>query len=262
MKRKAMEEKNRKPITQAFILGAGFGTRLRPLTEATTKVMLPIAPGKPLLEHTIEWFRDHGVHDIIINLHYLPEMITDYFGDGKKFDVRIRYSDESERPMETAGAIKKAGHMLDENFIFTFGDELHFFDPAPLIALHREHNPLATIVLKSSGNPQKGDIAEFDLDTHRITRWHTRPHEILEYGENRLMNAGIYILSKRILDYIPVDTPIKLDGAVLPNAFAAGEHAYAFPSSEPIIDIGTFEDYDWAKEYYKERLDKNGHTGF
>jgi len=236
-----------------MILGAGLGTRLRPLTDTIPKVMVPIAPGKPLLEHTIELLRGQGITNFIINVHYLPEVIMSYFGDGKKWGVRIRYSDESEGLLETAGAMKKVERLLNDDFLFLYGDELHFFDFEPLIATHKNNGALGTIVLKKSEFPKDGDLGEFDPETKRIFHWHTRPHAISASGLNLMVNAGLYAFSKKILNYIPVGVPIKLDGEIIPKAMAAGEKFYAFPTDEPIWDIGKPEKYEKAKEYYANR---------
>jgi mannose-1-phosphate guanylyltransferase/phosphomannomutase len=240
-------------ITQAFILGAGHGTRLKPLTDAMPKVMLPIAPGKPLLEHTIELLRNQGITDFVVNLHAFPAVIVDHFGSGKNWGVNISYSDESERLLETGGAIKKAAPLLHDDFLFLYGDELHFFDFAPLVDLHFRNNALTTIVLKGSEFPQDGDIGEADRETGRILHWYTRPHGITSLAENQKVNAGLYAISKRILDYIPEDGPVKFDGEILPRAFAARDNLYALLVSEPILDIGKPEKYEIAKEYYKRR---------
>ena len=96
---------NQKSITQAIILSAGFGTRLRPLTDSMPKVMVPLA-GKPLLEHHILQLKKHGVTEFFINLHYLPDVITKYFGDGSKLGVKIHYVLEAPEILGTAGGVK------------------------------------------------------------------------------------------------------------------------------------------------------------
>ena len=88
---------------KAFILAAGKGERLGSLTETVPKPMLELA-GKPILEYNILMCKKAGVHDIFINLHYLPNKISDYFGDGKKFGVNIQYNYENEL-LGTAGGI-------------------------------------------------------------------------------------------------------------------------------------------------------------
>jgi NDP-sugar pyrophosphorylase family protein len=243
-------------ITQAFILCAGMGTRLRPLTESTPKVMLPIAPGTPLLEHTIIWFRKQGIRRFVLNLHFFPEKITSYFGNGEKFGVEIIYSDETNGLMETGGAIKKAEHLLDDHFFLFYGDHLQFFDFLPLARFHSLRRPLATIVLKHSAFPRDADLAEIDAGTKRIIRWHARPHGIENCPDNIFANAGIYALSKKIVDYIPEGTPIKLDGEIIPSLLGQEIPLYGFPTEEKILDIGNPEKYEYAKKYYAEKTKK------
>ncbi len=238
-------------------MGAGLGTRLRPLTDTVPKVMVPIAPGKPLLEHTIELLRNQGITDFIINLHYLPDVITAHFGNGSRFGVGIRYSDETQYLSETGGALKKAESLLDDDFIFTYGDELYFMDIAPLVDMHLRKNAAATIALKTSDSPANGDIGEFDPISGRMVKWHPRPHEISKFARHRMLNAGFYALSKQVLDFIPVGKPVKFDGEIIPNMLITGEAIYAFPAEEPIMDVGTPEKYEFAKEYYSNRKKSN-----
>src|SRR4030095_15012417 len=100
------EEAMRKPerIRQAVILAAGFGSRMRPLTDTLPKAMVPVA-GRPLLERHVERLRAHGIEEIFINLHYLPEVIRSHFGDGSRWGVRIDYELEPQI-RGTAGGVK------------------------------------------------------------------------------------------------------------------------------------------------------------
>ena len=96
---------------KAMILAAGFGTRLQPLTHKVPKPMVPIM-NRPILEHTIHLLRSHGIQDITVNLHHLPEIIKEYFGNGKDFGVKLHWSFEPEI-LGTAGGIKKAQQFLE-----------------------------------------------------------------------------------------------------------------------------------------------------
>src|SRR3954466_919698 len=100
---------------KALILAAGLGTRLGPLTLPAPKPMLPVG-SRPLLEHTVGLLRTHGVHEIAMNVHYFPEVITDHFGDGAPDGVRIVYSREDVL-LGTAGAARKLAAFLDESFV-------------------------------------------------------------------------------------------------------------------------------------------------
>src|SRR5437763_9158040 len=100
---------------KAVILCAGLGTRLGALTSNSPKVMLPIG-GKPLLEHHIRLLARQGITEICVNVHYLPRVITDYFGDGSQFGVRLHYSLET-KILGTAGGVKRFAPILcDEPF--------------------------------------------------------------------------------------------------------------------------------------------------
>lgn len=239
-------------ITQAVILAAGLGKRLRPLTDACPKPMLPIN-GKPLLERVILLLKGQGITNFVLNLHYFPEKIMDYFGDGAKFGISIKYSDESKDLLETAGALKKMEPMLHDNFLFMYGDELHAFDFGPLVDFHMDNKALVTAVLKRSDIPQNGEIAEVDPVTRRVVSWRVRPHAITEYGDRFHVNAGLYVISKKILDYIPAGMSVKFDGEALPRAITAGEPIFGWPTEEDILDIGTVEKYKYAEEWHKKR---------
>jgi mannose-1-phosphate guanylyltransferase len=238
-------------ITQAVILAAGLGTRLRPLTDSCPKPMLPIN-GKPLLEHTILLLKDQGITNFVLNLHHFPEQITEYFGDGKRHGISVKYSDESNGLSETAGALKKMEPILHDNFLFMYGDELHSFNFKPLIDFHIQNKALATVVLKRSDLPQNGDIGEVESVTRRMVAWHVRPHAIMDYGDRLHVNGGLYALSQKIVNYIPAGRPVKLDGETLPAALAAGELVFGWVTNEEILDIGTIEKYRYAEEWHKK----------
>lgn len=237
---------------KVLILAAGLGTRLRPLTNTIPKVMVPIYKDHPLLEHTLCLLRDQGFREFIINLHYFPEKIVSYFGDGRRFGVHIVYSDESKQLLETGGAIKKIAHLLSDNFLLVYADSVCFFSFPPAVEFHQQHRALATIVLGRSGVPQDGDMAEVDHATQRIVKWHQRPHQIHEYGDKFFWNAGLYVLSKKIADYIPAGKPVKLDIEVVPRLVREERGVFGFLTSEPVLDIGTPEKYERAKEWYMQ----------
>ena len=108
-------------LTQAVILCAGLGTRLRPLTDNMPKQMIPVG-GKPLLEHLLVQLRDQGVQEFFINLHYLPDAIPAYFGNGEKWGVKITYAWEQPNILGTAGGIKTCEPSLHEEFFVIYCD--------------------------------------------------------------------------------------------------------------------------------------------
>lgn len=243
-------------IKQVFILSAGLGTRLKPLTDNTPKIMLPIAPNLPLLEYSILRFRDQGFRDFVLNIHFFPEKITSYFGDGKKFGVKIIYSDETEKLMETGGALKKAEKLLDDDFILFYGDQLQFLDFSILNDCYSslDDDAFGILYLKHSEFPKDADLAEIDKNTNKIINWFSRPHKNENYDENVFANTGIYALSKKIINYILPDVSISLDREIMPSLIKDGAGFYGITTDEKILDIGTPEKYEIAKKYYAEKI--------
>ena len=94
-----------------MIFAAGLGTRLKPMTNTIPKALVSVG-GKPLLQHTIEKLKGAGFDEIIINLHHFPEQIIDFVEANNHFGIRIEYSDEREKLLNTGGAIKKASWFL------------------------------------------------------------------------------------------------------------------------------------------------------
>ena len=131
--------------TRAMVLAAGLGTRLRPLTDAVPKPMLPVR-GKPLLEHHVEALAAAGVREIVINLHHFPGVIVDHFGDGRRWAVRITYSHEPEL-LGTAGAVKRVAHLFPEPFFVLYGDNYLRCALVALAGLHERAGAVASLAL-------------------------------------------------------------------------------------------------------------------
>ena len=144
---------------KVMILAAGRGERMRPLTDHTPKPLLPVA-GRPMIEYTIETLVDAGFDEIIINLSYLGGQIKKSLGDGQRFGVSIRYSDEGDSALETAGGIQHALPLLgDQAFAVVNGDIACEFDYASLLGINVG---LAHLVLIP--NPPHHPQGDFSLD--------------------------------------------------------------------------------------------------
>ena len=235
---------------KAFILAAGLGTRLRALGLNLPKVMVPIG-GQPLLQHHFDWLRQQGVTEFILNLHYLPETITNYFGDGSKFGVKITYSHEPEL-LGTAGAVKKMDAALRAGtFLVVYGDNLIRLDLAPLRELHRQRGAQATLALYASAEPWTGGVVETDA-TGKILRFREKPDR-KEISTN-LINSGIYLLEPTVLDAIPAGQFCDFGKDVFPKMLAAGKPLYAMKPKAYIHDIGTPERLALAQQDYENGL--------
>ena len=222
---------------KAFILAAGLGTRLRSLGLDIPKVMVPIGD-RPLLEHHIELLRRQGIRELIVNLHYLPEKITSYFGDGSKFRVQITYSHEPEL-LGTAGAIKKMDEALrDGTFIVIYGDNLVRIELAPLVEFHRARKALATVALFESPEPWTGGVVETKADG-RVMRFVEKPDP--KSISTNLISAGILVLEPNVLDAIPKNQFCDFGRDVFPKLLAEGKPLYAMKPEAYIQDVGTPE---------------------
>ena len=130
------------PSLQAVIMAGGAGTRLRPLTEDLPKPMLPVG-NRPIMEHIIEQMREAGIQQVNITTHYQPEKITEYFGDGQDFGVKLNYVAE-DRPLGTAGALGLMEPATEPVLVIN-GDILTQVDFRAMLAFHREHQADLTV---------------------------------------------------------------------------------------------------------------------
>jgi NDP-sugar pyrophosphorylase family protein len=222
---------------KAFILAAGLGTRLRSLGLDLPKVMVPVG-GKPLLEHHLELFKRQGIREFVVNLHYLPEKITGYFGDGSKFGVKITYSPEPEL-LGTAGGVKKMEReLLDGTFLVFYGDNLVRVDFAPLIEFHRARKAVATVALFASTEPWTGGVVETDVNG-RVLRFVEKPDP--KQVSTNLISAGIFVLEPSVLGTIPAEQFYDFGKDVFPKLLTDGRPVYAMQPEAYIQDVGTPE---------------------
>jgi NDP-sugar pyrophosphorylase family protein len=227
-------------ISQAVILSAGLGTRLRPLTDKIPKVMIPIA-GKPLLEHNIEQFGKYGVSEFFINLHYMPEVIKNYFGDGSKWGVKIKYHYEPEL-LGTAGGIKSFESYLDDEFFAIYGDIFSKVDYAKFYQYWKTKTDAIGIQrIGDTGNPWDKDLVEVDDDL-RFLKIYPKPHKELPHEHKGM--RGIFILKKKILSYIPPNTYYEIGSQLLPDILSRGEKFYGYECDDYSIGVDTKEAYE------------------
>ena len=177
---------------KAMVLAAGFGNRLRPLTDHTPKPLLPIG-GKPMIVHHLEKLAAAGFKEVVINLGHLGHKIPEALGDGSTWGLSIAYSDEGPAPLETGGGLTKALPLLgDEPFLLVNGDVWSDLDFSTIPTSLAE-NDLATLYLvHKPGWREKGD---FSLSHSRVVE-----SEIPEY-----LYAGIALYHPKILDGAKVE---------------------------------------------------------
>lgn len=161
--------------TVAMVLAAGRGLRMRPLTDAVPKPLLPVA-GKPLLAHHLERLARSGFSRVVINTSWLGEQVSAALGDGARFGLALEYSHETPEALETGGGIRQALDRLGDDFVVVNGDVWCDFDPASLALATGD---LATLVLVD--NPEHHPRGDFTLNAGRVR----------EGSDRRLTFAGI-----------------------------------------------------------------------
>ena len=219
----------------AVIMAGGYGTRLLPLTEDIPKPMLPIGD-KPLMELIIEQLRSAGIRRVTVTTHYRPEAITEHFRDGQRFGVKIDYIEE-ERPLGTAGAIGLLNG-TDDPLLVINGDILTSLDFRAMLDFHKEHRADMTVAVREQEFRLPYGVVETDgVNVLDITEKPSLRHFI---------NAGFYLLSPRVCEYIPSGEPLDMPDLVI-RLLAEGHRVVGFPVREYWIDIGHRADYEQAK---------------
>ena len=221
---------------QLVILAGGKGTRLG-LTDIP-KPMVKIA-GKPLLQYQIELAKRYGITEIFILSGYLADAITGYFGDGSAWGVKIHHVIEP-KPLGTAGALSLIKDRLKGRFLVFYGDIVMDFDISSFAAFDW-NNPLTmgTILVHPNDHPYDSDLVEIDADKY-VSSFLPKPHDEKEVYRN-LVNAAVYILSPRIMEYIEDGTFSDFGKDVFPKLLEKAEKLRAYESPEYIKDMGTKE---------------------
>jgi NDP-sugar pyrophosphorylase family protein len=235
---------------KAMLLAAGEGRRLRPLTNTVPKCMVEVE-GKPILERNIEWLCQHGVKELVINLHHLPHIIQNYFGAGSRWGVQITYSLEKEI-LGTAGGVRNVAWFFDGPFIVWYADNLSTCNLECLSQFHRSKGGLATITLHSREAVTQSGIVGLD-ENDRILRFleKPRPDQVFSHW----VNAGILLLEPQFLNYIPADGAPDFSRDVFPALLAAGQplYGYRMTGEERLWWIDTAEDLQRTQENMERR---------
>lgn len=223
---------------KAVIMAGGEGQRLRPLTCTIPKPMVPIL-GRPVMEYGIELLKEHGITKIASTLQYLPEVIRDYFQDGRRFGVELHHFLE-ETPLGTAGSVKNAEAFLDETFVVLSGDAITDINLSEAVAFHQEKGAAVTLVLKKVPIPLEYGVVITD-EEGRIERFLEKPG----WGEvfSDLVNTGIYILEPRVFEYIQKNKKTDFSKDVFPHMLHDELPLYGFVSEGYWCDIGSIEQY-------------------
>jgi mannose-1-phosphate guanylyltransferase len=229
---------------KAFLLAAGLGSRLRPITDTIPKCMLVI-DDQPLLDIWLDAFRRAGVDEVLINLHYLPDAIRRHLA-GRSASPTVRTVYESQLLGSAGTLVANRDWIGDEEFFLACNaDNLTDFDVRSLIDAHREHSPIATLTVFHSDRPSAGGVVELDA-AGRVTGFAEKPAEPV----SDLTNAGMYAFSPAVLDEINGVPPRDIGYDLLPKLVG---RARAVPVDGYFLDIGTPDAYRRARKEWPAR---------
>lgn len=219
---------------KVVIMAGGKGTRLRPLTKYVPKPMLKVG-GRPILETLIIKIKESGFKNFILCVNYKSKIIEEYFGNGKKFGVKIEYIHEKNR-MGTVGALSLFKDKPIEPFFVINGDVLTNLDFKKMLDFHYEHNSKATMCIREYNF--ESPYGEVKLENENIISIQEKPKH------KYFVNAGVYILDPSCVDLIPnkfYDMPTLFKN-IIENNFKT----ISFPLGEYWLDIGRLNDYKRA----------------
>jgi mannose-1-phosphate guanylyltransferase len=229
---------------KAFLLAAGVGSRLRPITDTIPKCMVTI-DGQPMLDIWLGALDRAGVDEVLVNLHHLPEVVRGH--------VAARTGPPAVRTVLEPELLGSAGTLLanrdwvdgEESFLTCYADNLTDFDLRSLVEAHRAHDAIATLTVFHSDRPWAGGVVEIDA-AGRVTGFTEKPaHPVSD-----LTNAGMYAFRPAVLDEIDGVPPTDIGFDLLPRLVG---RARAVLVDGYFRDIGTADAYHRAREEWPVR---------
>jgi NDP-sugar pyrophosphorylase family protein len=232
------------PSMQVVILAGGLATRLGNLTTHRPKSMLEIS-GKPFLEYQLDFLKKGSVTNIVICLGHLGDQIVRHFGDGRTYGLTISYSSE-ESPLGTAGALKRAQHLLDDRFFAMYGDSYLLLDFHQVMAFFNSCNKLALMTVHK--NYDRYDKSNAVVEGNLVKAYSkTEKSKDMVY-----IDYGLNILSRECLDLVPEDQPYSLEE--LFTKLIQREELLAYEITERFYEIGSLEGLQEFEIFAKNRL--------
>ncbi|MCX7922550.1 MAG: nucleotidyltransferase family protein [Clostridia bacterium] len=231
---------------KAFLLAAGFGTRLKPLTDITPKCLLPIG-GKPLLYWWLQLLESHGVTEVLINTHYLCESVREYIDYYNKSGKLLVHEFYEPILLGSGGTVaaNKSFVTNEDSFFICYADNLTDINLSAIAEFHNSHDGILTMALFRANNPDQCGIAEVDKNG-KINEFIEKPQN----PRSNLANAGIYVARKELFNYFPKREFVDFGNDMLPQLIG---QMYGWEMHDYLIDIGTPENYRRAQSEWKNK---------
>ena len=225
---------------KAMVLAAGVGSRLDPLTQVVPKPLVPIA-NSPVMEHSLRLLSVHGFTDVIANLHYMPESISNYFGDGSRLGINLKFRYE-EQLSGDAGGLRACRDFFSgkDPFIVMMGDLVTDCDLSALLNAHRAKKAVATIAVKRVEAVEHFGVV-VQNEQGFVTGFQEKPKR--EEAKSNLVSTGIYILDPKVFDHIPSEGAFGFGRQLFPQLVEKGLPVLAEEISSYWSDVGTIKQY-------------------
>jgi MurNAc alpha-1-phosphate uridylyltransferase len=228
---------------QAVVLAGGLATRMHPRTLTVPKAMLDVA-GRPFIDWQLEKLRASGYDDVVLCVAFLAEQIREHVGNGARFGVNVRYSDEGPTLLGTAGAIRKALDLLAPTFLVTYGDSYLPFDYAEPLRLLNAHSDCAGVM---SIYENRGSWDASNAEPDAAGAW------VLRYEKGRPdlhfshIDYGAIALRREVIADVPPGEPSGLD--TIQTALAKENRLRAVVARDRFFEIGSPEGLSTLSEW-------------
>lgn len=229
---------------QIVILCGGKATRLYPLTKKIPKSMMRFE-GKPFLEQQLDLLKKNRIFDIVLCVGYKAEQIKKYFGDGKNFGVKIKYSSDKKKLLGTGGALKKAENLLEDSFLVMWGDSYLPFNFQKAIKFFKKSNkPGMMIVFKNLNKYEPSNVeVKNNLVKSYSKKRKTKKMKYIDYG--------VSIYRKEVLKYLPRNQVCDL--TKLQQVLIKKRQLLAYPAEKRFYQIGSPDGLEELKNYIKRK---------
>jgi mannose-1-phosphate guanylyltransferase len=236
-----------KDKVKAFLLAAGLGTRLKPLTNSTPKCLMNIC-GRPLLSWWIEIMENHGINEVLINLHHLSEKVTEYI-NSHTTSIKFNYYYE-EKLLGSAGTLRENKNFVvnEKNFFILYADNLTNYNLTQFLEFHNSTLNKFSMALFRTSNPTQKGIVELD-EKKTVVSFEEKPSQ----PKSNLANAGLYICSPELLNLIPNNDITDIGYDFLPKLIGK---ISGWETNDYLIDIGTLEDLEKANREWLEIMNR------
>ena len=233
---------------KAFLLAAGLGTRLRPITNTIPKCMVPIC-GRPLLFWWFQLFEKYGINEVLVNTHYLSQIVREYIQFYMENNKKLRIIEFYETNLlGSAGTVRANFNFIEdeEDFFVCYADNLTDINLCEMLFYHKKNNSRLTVALFHTNKPEQCGIATLN-ENNLIIDFEEKPI----MPKSNLANAGVYIVQNKIVPRLPEREILDFGKDILPTFIGK---MYGWKTDNYLLDIGTLDNYKKAQKEWENHI--------